>query len=183
MRFTSYADIPRFTQFGSWECDFQFDEAVAWVERHEVNMTPDFQRGIVWTRQQQEAWLEFFLRGGKTSRVIYLNCPTWQGHRPRFNYDEFVCVDGLQRYTAIKRFVDGDVRAFGSFSHEYTDRMRGCQSVKLNVNDLQTRMEVLQYYLEMNSGGTPHTDADLDPVREMLRNETRRRLASQNGLA
>ena len=176
MKLTRFADIPKFTQWGSWECNFQFDEAVAWVDKHGVDLSPDFQRGHVWTEEQQTAWIEFFLRGGKTSRVIYFNSPSWQGWEKKRDYDEFVIVDGLQRYTSIKRFVAGEIKAFGSYIHEFTDHMRGTQSVLLNVNDLQTRHEVLRWYLEMNTGGTPHTEPELDSVRALLREETRRRL-------
>jgi hypothetical protein len=40
-----------------------------------------------------------------------------------------------------------------------------------HVNDLKTREEVLIWYLEMNSGGTPHTKEELDRVKRMLEKE------------
>jgi len=44
-------------------------------------------------------------------------------------------------------------------------------SFKLNVNTLQSREEVLKWCLEMNSGGTPHPQEELDRVRDLLENE------------
>ena len=39
---------------------------------------------------------------------------------------------------------------------------------KLNINTLPTRAAVLQWYLEMNAGGTPHADAEIERVRGLL---------------
>lgn len=36
------------------------------------------------------------------------------------------------------------------------------------INDLQTEEEVLNWYLEMNSGGTVHTKEELDKVKHLL---------------
>ena len=41
----------------------------------------------------------------------------------------------------------------------------------MNINNLQTRKEVLQWYIELNSGGTVHTDAEIDRVKKLLRKE------------
>ena len=34
--------------------------------------------------------------------------------------------------------------------------------MKININDLPTRKDVLQWYLEMNSAGTPHTKEEIN---------------------
>jgi len=36
------------------------------------------------------------------------------------------------------------------------------------VNNLKTRKEVLQWYIEFNSGGTVHTDAEIQRVKKLL---------------
>ncbi len=38
----------------------------------------------------------------------------------------------------------------------------------LNVNDLKTEKEVLQWYVDMNAGGTPHTDKEIERVKRMI---------------
>lgn len=35
----------------------------------------------VWTEEQQIAWLEYHLRGGKSGNTIYLNNPFWNSYR------------------------------------------------------------------------------------------------------
>ena len=44
-------------------------------------------------------------------------------------------------------------------------------TVRVVTNDLQTREEVLQWYLELNSTGTPHTKKELDRVKALLNRE------------
>jgi len=99
------------------------------------------------------AFIESVLKGGaKNARVIYLNNPNWK-HSDR-TYKDFVCVDGLQRYTAIKRFINNEIKVFGYYYNEYEDDLRMKYDMKINVNDLPTRKDVLQWYLQMNTGGT-----------------------------
>ena len=168
-----FKDIPQMTENGSWECDFTLISMIkqieSWDQEFGVNMNPDFQRGHVWTEQQQIAYVEFFLRGGQTARVIYFNNPNW--NRYKDDADDMVCVDGLQRYTAIKRFVENEIMVFGHFFSEYEDSVRISNTIKINVNDLQTRKEVLQWYIDFNSGGTIHTDEQIGKVRILLEKE------------
>ena len=169
VKHTRFEDIPRFITFGHWECDFRPNEVIEFVEKHQVDMNPDFQRGHVWTEAQQIAWVEFYLRGGKTGRVLYFNCPSWQ--KSNHNYDEFVIVDGKQRYEALRRFVQDEIEVFGSRYSEFTDCVRVHHSIKININDLPTRRDVLRWYLEMNSGGTPHAQSELSRVKQLLEAE------------
>ena len=37
-----------------------------------------------------------------------------------------------------------------------------------NVNDLKTEKEVLQWYVDMNAGGTPHTSEEINRVKKMI---------------
>ena len=38
----------------------------------------------------------------------------------------------------------------------------------LNVNNLKTEKEVLQWYVDMNAGGTPHTTEEINRVKKMI---------------
>jgi uncharacterized protein with ParB-like and HNH nuclease domain len=171
-KITRFEDIPQFTRDGAWQCDFTLDYLVKHIneeiEEHGLQLNPDFQRGHVWTEEQQVAWLEFFLKGGKSGKIIYLNKPSWHFTVPDGAYDDYVCVDGLQRITAIQRFVNNEIKVFGSYYKEFTDKLRITNSIKLNVNDLKTEKEVLQWYVDMNMGGTPHTDDEIDRVKQMI---------------
>lgn len=41
-------------------------------------------------------------------------------------------------------------------------------SFTINVNDLKTEREVLQWYVDMNAGGTPHTKEEIQKVKDMI---------------
>ena len=172
-KITRFRDIPKYTRDGSWQADFDFATLIDFIDEHIENyglqLNPDFQRGHVWTEEQQIKWLEFFLRGGRTSRIIYLNKPDWHSKVPDDAYNDFVCVDGLQRLTAIRRFVDGEIPVFGSYIHEFEDKMSLVRdSIKVNINDLKSEKEVLQWYVDMNAGGIPHTNEEIEKVRKMI---------------
>ena len=169
-----FKDIPQFTRGGSWECDFTLVSVIRQIEEWDkefgVKMNPDFQRGNVWTEHQQIAYIEFLLKGGRTARVLYFNNPNWNRYEDK--KDNMVCVDGLQRYTAIKKFINNEIKAFGYYFNEYEDSARMMQNtIKINVNDLQTRKEVLQWYIDFNSGGTVHTTEEIDKVKKLLEEE------------
>jgi uncharacterized protein with ParB-like and HNH nuclease domain len=178
VKHTRFRDIPQFTRAGSWECSYSIVSALHFIDNKTgdvnkpIDLNPDFQREHVWTPAQQIAWLEFFLRGGKTGRVLYFNCPDWH-NTPTTDYNDFVVVDGKQRIQALRRFVGNEIKAFGSYFREYTDNPRVVSDVLININDLQTKAAVLQWYLEMNAGGTPHSPAEIQRVRKLLAKEKR----------
>lgn len=176
-----FRDIPQLIDSGNWECSFGFSSLVRqieeWVETEGLQMNPDFQRGHVWTEEQQIAFVETVLKGGaKNARVIYLNNPNWTKHSDR-EYTDFVCIDGLQRYTAIKRFINNEIPAFGHLCNEYEDLryLRMNTDMRINVNDLATKADVLKWYLQTNDGGTPHTKEEIDRVKNMLADEIKSR--------
>lgn len=130
-------------------------------------LQPDFQRAHVWTEDQQVKYLEFLLRGGRSGRDIYFNRPDWIDSSK--DCPDTVLVDGLQRLTAIKKFNDNDLVVFGKYRKNDFEYIN--QGVVFFVNNLKTRKEVLQWYLQMNDGGTPHSKEEIDKVKEMLKNE------------
>lgn len=102
--------------------------------------------------------------------MLLFNCPgwmyTWKG--------PFEIVDGKQRIHAIVEFFKGKFKAHGYFFHEFAPYIIGDitrRRVRFNINNLQTRAEVLKWYLELNSGGTPHTKEELDKVKSLLEKE------------
>lgn len=87
---------------------------------------------------------------------------------PSTQYDDFVCVDGLQRVTAVLKFINNEIKVFGSFYKEFKDHLPSNAELLINVNNLQTEKEVLQWYVDMNSGGTPHTNDKIERVKKMI---------------
>jgi len=176
-KITDFQKIPQFTRDSPYSVDSDWPYFInkwiadpAFLDSTPVELCPDFQRGHVWSEAQQIAYIEYALRGGKSGKDIYFNCSSWMD---KFN-TPLQLVDGLQRVTAVQRFIKNEIPAFGTLYKDYTGTLRilsGCASFKIHVNTLQTRAEVLTWYLEMNSGGTPHTQSELDRVMGLLKAE------------
>lgn len=165
-----WKDLPKLTAIGSYEVcqplDSLKDAVDRYIKEYGLNLLPDFQRGHVWNEEQQVKYVEFLLKGGQTNNVLYFNHPGWMNSFK----GEFVIVDGLQRLTAILRFLDGNIAVFNKLSINDVD-VKGNWGVKFNINNLKTRREVLLWYLEINSNGTPHTEEEINKVRELIKGE------------
>lgn len=152
-----FKDIPQFTAVGGYQInmplDYVSDRIKEWQEDkyYALQLNPDFQRGHVWTEKQQIAYIEYLLRGGKSARVIYFNKPDWQGATLLRDYNDFVCVDGLQRLTAVMKFMNNEIKAFDIYLKDFEGRFPIDIDLLFNVNNLKTKKEVLQWYIEFNS--------------------------------
>lgn len=171
-----FSDIKQFIRSGSYEIDVSLDflkrTLEGWREDYGLDLNPDFQRGHVWTEEQQIAYVEFLLRGGVTAKVIYFNSPAFGGNSKEGNLDDTIlCVDGLQRLTACLRFLDNEIKVFGHYYNEFEGSLRMMQGLKFNVNCLQNRKDVLEWYIQFNEGGTVHTKEEINRVKELLKAE------------
>lgn len=169
-----FSNIPKLlTGMANYEIQVGFNDFCSLIKKYVENdgliLNPEFQRGHVWTTKQQEKYVEYILRGGKSGKTIYLNKPGWNIPVQDGKYDDFVCVDGLQRITAVMAFHNGEIKAFGHYIQEYEDSPRDMGTkFTICINDLQEYHSVLRWYVEMNEGGTPHTEEELDRVRRMV---------------
>lgn len=138
-----------------------------------LDLAPDFQRGHVWTADQQRHFVENVLRGvvSTDGMVIKFNCPNWHHGKFVSNLpDGLQIMDGLQRLTAVKKFLAGEVKPFGlslddlngsSFS---PNRYR----FRVAVHCFTQRSDLLKHYLTLNTGGTPHSQDEISRVNALL---------------
>lgn len=165
-----FRNIPQFT-VAQYRVDIPWNYVEGWISKKtdmKIDLNPDFQRGHVWTEDKQIKYVEFVLRNGRSGRDIFWNCPGWM--------DTFegglVLVDGKQRIEAVRRFMDNEIPAFGCLFNEYEDSLSsGNASFTFHVNNLKTRKQVLQWYLDLNGGGVIHTEEELSKVRDLLKAE------------
>ncbi|MEC4339629.1 MULTISPECIES: DUF262 domain-containing protein [Stenotrophomonas] len=141
-----------------------------------LNLDPDYQRGRVWTQQQQVHYLENVFRGlvPAETMVIQWACPHWDDHLyagelPR----EMQILDGLQRLTTALRYLDGELRPFGRSvddfkGTQYDVSVRSRWRFRFGIHAFQTREALLSHYLDLNTGGTPHSEAEIARVRSLL---------------
>jgi len=177
-----FEDVPQFTRDAPYAVDVGWDYLKDHLESHgagnELDLDPDFQRGHVWSEDKRIAFVEFVLRGGTSARNLYFNCPGF-AHGRLGNY---VLVDGKQRLQAALDFLDDKIKVFGGHVRsEFIDRL-DIMTVRFrwNVNDLKTRAELLQWYLDLNTGGVVHTSDEINKVKKLLAKEHKRKPPAQS---
>lgn len=180
-----WSDIPQFTAGAPYSVDVSLDAIEATLQRWGdsdagLQLEPDFQRGHVWTDSQRSAYVEHLLRGGVGSREIRFNCPGWMAD---FR-GPMVLVDGLQRLTAVRMFMDDRLAAFGHLCSQIGGPPPfQKQNLRFSVNSLPDRAAVLKWYVELNDGGVVHAPEELDRVRALLEIEAGGRKASASQAA
>lgn len=133
---------------------------------------PDYQRSVVWTDRQCALFIGFIAEGGKAPPIFVQRWDSWL-NKP----DEI--IDGLQRLTAIRRFMtnevpmelaDGRQAYLRDFSEDDQRRLtsHAGPTLVLQFVSCPTRADVLRLYIRLNRGGTPHTDAEIARVQDML---------------
>ena len=167
------ADIPK-EPIAVWRTDVdprQLVDMLEWWDREMpggVELDPDFQRGHVWTPAQRSAWMEHVLQGGMGGRELTFNCPRWQRTGCK---GPIVLVDGKQRIETVRKWLSGRLPAFGRKIEEWEDwKTYGirAQLLQVRMHVLETRTELLGWYLRHNGGGTPHTRRELERVQRMM---------------
>ena len=134
-----------------------------------TDLSPDYQRDHVWTIEQKSKYIEWILKGGMTGKDIYFNCPGWMSTYK----GPLELVDGKQRVSAVLEFLDNKVKAFGYYLNEITyqgniNRLPTECYFDIYISNLSSRKEILQWYIDMNSGGTVHTSEEIARVNKML---------------
>jgi len=140
-----------------------------------LNLDPDFQRGHVWSETQRSAYIEGVFRGtvGDSQRIIQFNAPHWNDDNHSGDLpNEIQIVDGLQRLTTIRMFMAGELRAFGMLVHDFDESSyslkRSTFRLKFAIHNFVWRRDLLQYYLHINAGGTPHSASEIERVKSLL---------------
>lgn len=146
---------------------FRMDWQVDWhVKDFGLNLNPDYQREHVWTMDQRTAFLEYILQGGEFGTTIVFNHCNWSNPKPT---DEYTILDGKQRLQSVLMFLRDEVTVFGAKCRDFEDhkRMNMSFSMRWRILALPYRHQVLRYYLDMNTGGTPHTKEEIERVRSL----------------
>lgn len=155
-----------------------------------LDLCPDFQRGHVWSQEKQIGFMESVLRG-VAPMVIRFNCPAWDRltkvECDGLNPHDILCVDGLQRLTAMRDFMAGKFKVFGKYEVSDLDgtpfAMNNTQFMwVLEMFTISSRADLLQFYLDLNRGGVVHSPEELGRVDGLLA-QARGESAAPNGKA
>lgn len=170
-----FKDIKKLTSYGNYRVSMSLVYFVEWIKTHveekvlsPLQLMPDFQRCHVWSDEQRSKYIEYLLRGGKSGHELYFNHTGWNK-----DYNgEFVLVDGLQRITAIQKFLNNEIKIFGKYFYkDFEDKISSDIDVFVNINNLQTRKDVIRWYIEMNEGHIAHTKEEIQKAKILLEKE------------
>lgn len=139
-------------------------------------LDPDYQRGHVWSTEQQKAYVEALISGrlSDVQRTLQFNSVDWDdGHLDA----PIEIFDGKQRLHAIRTFVAGGLEIFtgmrfNDFVGTRYSLTRGTNTLlTIVIYSIKNRAALLSYYLDINRGGTIHGDAEITRVTELLNTE------------
>lgn len=161
------------------QCDVNIGDLEAQLDSYSkhwgLDLSPDYQRGHVWLLEQQTSFIEAIMRGLMDDRLrtIQFNATHWNEDEPEGDLPRTIqIVDGLQRLTAVRRYLDGYVKPFGlpisAFAGSQFDLTRPNYRLRFAIHDFHWRTDLLRYYLDINAGGTPHSENELTRVRNLL---------------
>jgi hypothetical protein len=146
----------------------------SWIEDYgPMDLTPDFQRGHIWTDEQRVHYLENALRGivSAGGYIVQLNCPNWKNYHYKGEVPRgFQCIDGLQRLTTVLEFMKGNIKPFGLTPADLDlseFNVKNRFRFVFQIYDFGYRADLLQHYLDLNAGGTPHSKEEIDRVRAL----------------
>lgn len=146
----------------------------------DLEMIPDFQRGVVWTEEKQIYYVECMLRNllPRSAFNLTFNMPFFyspvnrrEGDIPT-KYQKLICIDGLQRFTAIESFVEGKFKVFDNQISvddlRFTPFDLGRKTFTINIFEYDNTQDILNLYLNMNTGGIAHADSEIERVKALL---------------
>lgn len=105
-------------------------------QRGLLELDPDFQRNFVWKRDQQSRFIESLL----------LNFPLPPIYLNRTQNGKLIVVDGRQRITTLKLFMDNKLKLRGLTTLPHLNGLRFRDLIKLDAR-YQTRVEDTQLFV------------------------------------
>jgi hypothetical protein len=169
----NYSDINRIPT-SDYMVQVQWSELQRSIDRYiklyNLNTNPEYQRGYIWTEQQQINYVEYMLRGGFSGKDIFFNAPGWMQNF----MGTIELVDGKQRISAVLKFLSDKLLIFGNVKYsDFTTDINLYQHepyFNFHVNNLANKADIIKWYISMNEGGTAHTKEDIQNARNLLTN-------------
>lgn len=132
-----------------------------------LDMNPRYQRDIVWTHEQKIELLDSIFNGLDIGKFVFINIP----YGREYGYE---ILDGKQRLTTILEFYNDEWTYKGYYYSELSPMLQ-CKFEGLSVSVAEMREEIategniLEYFIKLNSTGTPMDKSHLEKVEQMLK--------------
>ncbi len=160
---------PKCSHQSSIDWDFLLDHLKRYISDRKLDLKPDYQRNYVWNLNQKISFVEEMIKGREGINIIKFAHEKYLFSSGKVG--PFSILDGKQRLTSTIEFLAGKFSVFnGNFINDFQDKdiMLRRTGFIFQIIDFQNRKEVLNYYIQLNSGGTIHTEEELDKVKKMI---------------
>jgi hypothetical protein len=154
----------------SYHVNISLDGVRSAIEHYQIDLDPEYQRGYVWTREQSQRFVGALIEYPQGIPPLWFNFVSKDYDRSHAEV-----IDGKQRLTACLRWIDGEIEAICPCGisirredlNEVELRHAGFVFMSWNFVNLDS-IEVMQFYLRLNCGGTVHESKDLERVRQAI---------------
>lgn len=164
-------DPPKFSN----DITYGLDEIEWALTKREVNLSPPYQRPLRWSLKQQSEFMGHLLSGGETLPIIIQRVPDGGPQE---------VLDGKQRLTAMLAWLHGEICAWvpnGPSVHiddlergqhgTTADAVHGLSLVSVRFKYINLPFEERKdFYIKLNSAGSPHTTEDIEHARNAREN-------------
>lgn len=132
-----------------------------------VDMEPPYQRGLVWTDQQKKDLLDSIFNYIDIGKFVFIRLP----YEPNgFNYQ---ILDGKQKLQTIIDFYSDKFKYKGYYYSQLPWKMKHILTDKsISVGEVSDRTYdeklILEYFIKLNSSGTPMDKQHLENLKKQL---------------
>ena len=143
------------------------------------DQNPEYQRGTKWSDERSSRFIGYLCENGEAP-VIWVQRWPYTSGKP----DEL--LDGLQRVTAVRRFLSGDIpmeltdgttvylRDMSPDDQRQIKSTTAGPTLTIRYVKYEALADVLLMYLRLNRGGMAHEDKDIDRVWAMYNKEVQK---------
>jgi len=169
MRLNRIRDIPQFSTSPQRIVEVGVLSIMRWIKDQEssgqkVDLNPAYQRGLVWSKAEKSAYVEYILRGGPSARNIYFNCQDFFSA----SVQPIELVDGKQRLNSLVEFTENKFPVFDTLYKDFKDkRFANRQTLSFHINTLDTKEKVAEWFIALNATGKPHNKQSLAKARQI----------------
>ena len=139
-----------------------------------IDFEPDYQRGRVWTAEDQGRLLESIFMGAEIGKFVFRVRSTCETIEDGLNYE---IIDGKQRLLTLLDFYAGRFPYQGVFFNDLDPvDQRTFKDTSVCIADVEnyTRDDILKIFLLLNRGGRPVSDDVIRHAEELLEKETKK---------
>ena len=180
---TSIHERKRFGHLVEWngtdieivDVNYPVDRYYEWYANGQLDLNPDYQRGLVWTLKQKQAYIMALLKEKVKLQTVLILTKT------REREDCFEVLDGKQRLNSIFEFIDNVYpletgEYFDDLSEKDMNAITEPLSIMKRIYCYDTEVPLdfkLAYFLEINALGTKMSDEHLEKVEKELEKITK----------